>query len=78
MTGTKRPTGKDIPSMQADSMATEREPSTQSEVQTKLDLARQFIDMGDPESARHMLAEVLEEGDAAQKSEAQRLVDSLP
>ena len=49
-----------------------------SEVQTKLDLARQFIDMGDPESARHMLAEVLEEGDPAQRQEAQRLVDSLP
>ena len=58
--------------------ASEYEPSSQSEVQTKLDLARQFIDMGDPESARHMLAEVIDEGDAAQKQEAQRLVDSLP
>ena len=54
------------------------EPSTQSEVQTKLDLARQFIDMGDPESARHMLGEVLEEGDPAQKQEAKRIIDSLP
>ncbi len=54
------------------------EPTTQSEVQTKLDLARQFIDMGDPESARHMLREVLDEGDAAQMQEAQRLMNSLP
>lgn len=79
----KRPTGKGPSSSQSDSQpgslsASEREPSTPSEVQTKLDLARQFIDMGDPESARHMLAEVLEEGDPAQKQEAKRLVDSLP
>lgn len=64
---------------QADSpSASDHEPSTHGEVQTKLDLARQFIDMGDPESARHMLSEVLEEGDAAQKQEAQRLLDPLP
>jgi FimV-like protein len=56
------------PELQADSVpASEGEPSTQSEVRTKLDLARHFIDMGDPESARHMLGEVLEEGDPAQK-----------
>lgn len=54
------------------------EPVTASEVRTKLDLARQFLDMGDPDSARHMLAEVLAEGDPAQKQEAQRLVDSMP
>jgi FimV-like protein len=58
--------------------ATEVEPATASEVRTKLDLARQFLDMGDPDSARHMLAEVLEEGDALQKQEAQRLMDSMP
>jgi pilus assembly protein FimV len=54
------------------------EPVTASEVRTKLDLARQFIDMGDPASARHMLEEVLAEGDASQKEEAQRLIDSMP
>lgn len=79
----KRPAGKGPSSSRPDSQpssfsASECEPSTQSEVQTKLDLARQFIDMGDPESARHMLGEVLEEGDPAQKQEAERLVDSLP
>lgn len=56
----------------------ELEPVTASEVRTKLDLARQFLDMGDPDSARHMLAEVLAEGDAAQKQEAQRIMDSMP
>ena len=54
------------------------EVATASEVRTKLDLARQFVDMGDPESARHMLDEVLKEGDAAQKQEAQQLIDTLP
>lgn len=58
--------------------ASDFEAATDSEVRTKLDLARHFLDMGDPESARHMLDEVLAEGDAAQKQEAQRLVDSLP
>jgi pilus assembly protein FimV len=53
-------------------------PATAGEVRTKLELARQFLDMGDPESARHMLDEVLKEGDAAQRQEAQRLVDMLP
>ena len=79
----KRPAGERPSSLRPDSQvdsfpASEREPPTQGEVRTKLDLARQFIDMGDPESARHMLGEVLEEGDPAQKQEAQRLVDSLP
>jgi FimV-like protein len=54
------------------------EPVTASEVRTKLDLARQFLDMGDPESARHMLDEVLKEGDQTQQQEAHRLIDSLP
>lgn len=79
----KRLTGRGPSSSQSSSGPSsspvpEHEPSTQSEVQTKLDLARQYIDMGDPESARHMLSEVLEEGDPAQKQEAQRLMDSLP
>lgn len=54
------------------------EPPTASEIRTKLDLARQFLDMGDPASARHMLEEVLAEGDSSQKEEAQRLIDSMP
>jgi pilus assembly protein FimV len=54
------------------------EPVTASEVRIKLDLARQFFDMGDPDSARQMLDEVLAEGDPMQQQEAQRLLDSLP
>jgi pilus assembly protein FimV len=54
------------------------EPATMSEVGTKLDLARAYMDMGDPEGARNILEEVLNEGSVAQKQEAQRLVQSLP
>jgi pilus assembly protein FimV len=54
------------------------EPATMSEVGTKLDLARAYMDMGDPEGARNILEEVLHEGSVAQKQEAQRLLQSLP
>jgi FimV-like protein len=43
-------------------------------VDTKLDLARAYLDMGDPVGARAMLEEVLEEGTQAQKDEAKRLL----
>ncbi len=54
------------------------EPVTISEVGTKLDLARAYMDMGDPDGARSILKEVLHEGSVSQKQEAQRLVASLP
>jgi len=54
------------------------EPVTMSEVGTKLDLARAYMDMGDPEGARNILEEVMHEGSVAQKQEAQRLMESLP
>jgi pilus assembly protein FimV len=56
----------------------ELEPATMSEVGTKLDLARAYMDMGDPEGARSILAEVLSEGSVSQKQEARRLMDTLP
>lgn len=46
-------------------------------VGTKLDLARAYLDMGDPEGARAMLDEVLGEGDATQQDEARRLIDEI-
>jgi pilus assembly protein FimV len=58
--------------------ATELEPVTMSEVGTKLDLARAYMDMGDPEGARSILEEVVNEGSASQKQEAQRLIEALP
>ncbi|MET0987541.1 MAG: FimV/HubP family polar landmark protein, partial [Steroidobacteraceae bacterium] len=55
----------------------ELEPVTMSEVGTKLDLARAYMDMGDPDGARSILEEVLEEGNPNQKQEAQRLLDAV-
>jgi pilus assembly protein FimV len=54
------------------------DPQTLTEVGTKLDLARAYIDMGDPEGARSILEEVLGEGDPGQRREAQTLIDALP
>ncbi len=53
------------------------DPQTMTEVGTKLDLARAYIDMGDPEGARSILEEVLDEGDPGQRQEAQGLIDVL-
>jgi pilus assembly protein FimV len=54
------------------------EAATMSEVGTKLDLARAYIDMGDPEGARSILDEVLKEGSQNQRKEAERLLAGLP
>jgi len=47
------------------------------EVTTKLDLARAYIDMGDPEGARSILNEVMEEGSDEQKREADTIISQL-
>ena len=47
-------------------------------VGTKLDLARAYVDMGEPVGAKSILEEVLEEGDEAQKQQARQLIDLLP
>lgn len=49
----------------------------EDETATKLELAKAYIDMGDTEGARDILEEVLEEGNDAQKSEAQSLINEL-
>ena len=53
------------------------EASTMTEVGTKLDLARAYIDMGDPDGARSILNEVLEEAGDSQRQEAQQLLAGL-
>lgn len=47
------------------------------EVGTKLDLARAYVEMGDKEGAREILAEVLAEGSDKQKSDAKGMLSSL-
>ncbi len=59
------------------SVRSRAEEPTMTEVGTKLDLARAYLDMGDPDGARSILNEVLEEGDAAQRQEAQQILDTL-
>ncbi len=41
---------------------------------SKLDLARAYLDMGDEEGARPVLMEVLKEGNLAQQAEARELL----
>jgi pilus assembly protein FimV len=72
--------GSDNGSVDDDPTGTEEaalDPQTMTEVGTKLDLARAYIDMGDPEGARSILEEVLDEGDSTQRREAQGLIDVL-
>ncbi len=53
------------------------EDATMTEVGTKLDLARAYIDMGDPDGARSILSEVLDEGADEQQQEARQLLEEL-
>ena len=48
-----------------------------SEIDTKLELARAYEDMGDKEGALELLREVVAEGNSSQKAEAQGLIDKL-
>ena len=47
------------------------------EAATKLDLARAYMEMGDPEGARELLQEVVSEGNEAQRAEAEGLLKQL-
>ncbi len=47
------------------------------ELETKLDLAKAYIDMGDTEAAKDIAEEVLEKGTAEQKTAAQEVLDQL-
>jgi pilus assembly protein FimV len=47
------------------------------EIATKLDLARAYIEMHETDGAREILQEVVAEGNAAQKKEAETLLSRL-
>jgi pilus assembly protein FimV len=47
------------------------------EVSTKLDLAKAYMDMGDYDGASSTLEEVMAEGDAAQRKEAEELLEQI-
>jgi|GEM_PF-1294760 len=46
-------------------------------IETKLDLAKAYIEMGDTEGAKNLLDEVKAEGNEAQQSEADKLLDDM-
>lgn len=86
------PTGEDIKLDLGDSMTSESveaaldvaatPPASGAQQQwdeaaTKLDLARAYIDMGDAEGARSILGEVIAEGSAEQKKQAQDLIAQI-
>jgi pilus assembly protein FimV len=51
--------------------------SGENEIDTKLELAHAYEDMGDTEGALELLREVVVEGNATQKASAQALIDKL-
>lgn len=69
----------DIPSWESDAGGMDYEPTEFSDdpIDTKLDLARAYLDMGDADGARAMLEEVLAEGSQPQRDTARRLLDGI-
>lgn len=53
------------------------DPGSDDDVETKLDLARAYVDMGDDEGARSILEEVMSEGSNTQKTNAEKLLSEL-
>jgi pilus assembly protein FimV len=53
------------------------EPVDEDEVATKLDLARAYVEMGDEDGARAILAEVAAEGSQAHRGDAENLLSQL-
>jgi pilus assembly protein FimV len=47
------------------------------EMETKLDLAKAYVDMGDADSAKDIIMQVIEHGSSEQKKSAQSLLDEL-
>nr|WP_275950644.1 FimV/HubP family polar landmark protein [Ectothiorhodospira shaposhnikovii] len=70
-------TEEDLRSLEDDTESLEDPFGLGDEISTKLDLARAYIDMGDNEGARATLEEVMSEGDAQQKQEAQELLNQI-
>ncbi len=54
-----------------------QEDDRSEEIETKLDLARAYIEMDDTEGASEILSEVLEEGDEAQKAAAREVLGQI-
>lgn len=66
----------ELPSFEAAEPQEEKELYADT-VGTKLDLARAYIDMGDNDSAREILEEVIDEGNEDRQREAKQLLESI-
>ena len=55
----------------------EYELDLEEDIETKLDLARAYIDMGDKEGARGVLQEVSREGNESEIAQAKELFESI-
>ena len=67
----------DEPSDDVDTGAYSLDDFGEDEVQTKIDLAQVYMEMGDTESARGFLEAVLAEGDAEQQDTARKMLSKL-
>jgi pilus assembly protein FimV len=67
----------DLGSMDASGAAASGTDPKWQEIATKLDLAKAYEEMGDKDGARELLNEVIKDGDAAQKGQAQQLLAKL-
>lgn len=69
---------EDLPTPEVDlALEFERDAALPDAISTKLDLARAYIDMGDADSARSILEEVIDEGDETRRQEARELLDTI-
>ncbi|AHX13817.1 fimbrial protein FimV [Dyella jiangningensis] len=68
---------EDLPAHELEPLDHEIGQFSDDPVDTKLDLARAYLDMGDPDGAQAMLEEVMHEGTQMQKDVAKRLLDSI-
>ncbi len=48
-----------------------------NDIETQLDLARAYVEMGDTEGTREIIAEIMETGSDQQREDAQKILDSL-
>ena len=61
----------------SDEEESDEDDSSDDDIDTQLDLASAYIEMGDYEGAREIIEEVLNSGDESQKEQAQTLLDSI-
>lgn len=67
-----------LQSLQVSLTPREVAPASEDELNTKLDLARAYVEMGDHDSARGLLKEVQDEGGEQHRKEAEALMQRLP